>query len=139
APEYKHSTELEGSLRGSETILLAEDDERVRNLVRKVLGSYGYQILEAANGAVALSICEDTAEPIHLLLTDVVMPEMSGRDLADHFKHLRPDSKVLYMSGYTDESIVHHGVLDADASFIQKPFAPDSLARKVREILDMTE
>jgi len=139
APEYKRSTEPERSLRGSETILLAEDDEMVRNLVRTVLGTYGYQILEAVNGAAALSICEDSAEPIHLLLTDVVMPEMSGRDLANRFNHLRPDSKVLYMSGYTDESIVHHGVLDADAYFIQKPFAPDSLARKVREILGMTE
>jgi len=140
APEYQRSPELQISLRGTETILMAEDDDRVRSLVGKVLGGYGYRIIEAANGAAALSICENNdGEPIHLLLTDVIMPEMSGRDLADRFNLLRPDSKVLYMSGYTDEAIVHHGVLDADASFIQKPFTPDSLARKVREILGLTE
>ena len=121
---------------GTETILLVEDDEVVRKLVSEVLDNEGYRLLEAANGIAALSICAQYEEPIHLLLTDVVMPEMSGRDLADRLVPQRPEMKVLFMSGYTDDVIVHHGVLDAGAAFIQKPFAPDVLARKVRDVLD---
>jgi DNA-binding NtrC family response regulator len=126
-------------LRGTETILLAEDEEMVRKLARQVLEMYGYRVLEAANGGAALLICERHDEPIHLLITDVVMPEVSGRELSDRLSQLRPDMRVLYMSGYTDDAIVHQGVLDEGANFIQKPFAPDTLARKVREVLDQPE
>ena len=136
AQEYKPSHEVEESLDGTEIILLAEDDERVRGLVRAVLEGYGYQVLEAEDGSAALSVSERHEGLIHLLLTDVVMPKMSGRELADQLAESRPEMKVLYMSGYTDESIVHHGVLDANTPFIQKPFEPEALARKVRELLD---
>jgi two-component system, cell cycle sensor histidine kinase and response regulator CckA len=135
AQDYKRSTEVEEVFHGTETILLAEDEEMVRNLAREVLETYGYHVLEAANGGSALLICERHQEPIQLLITDVVMPEMSGRELADRLSQLRPEMKVLYMSGYTDNAIVHQGVLDAGANFIQKPFAPQQLARKVREVL----
>jgi len=121
---------------GTETILLVEDDEMVRKLVNEVLDNEGYRLLEAANGVAALSICAQYEEPIHLLLTDVVMPEMSGRGLANRLAAVRPELKVLYMSGYTDDVIVHHGVLDEGTEFIQKPFTPDVLARKIREVLD---
>ena len=120
----------------TETILLVEDDEVVRKLVSEVLDNEGYRLLEAANGVAALSICAQYEEPIHLLLTDVVMPEMSGRELANRLAAVRPELKVLYMSGYTDDVIVHHGVLDEGTEFIQKPFTPDVLARKIREVLD---
>ncbi len=119
-----------------ETILLVEDDEVVRKLVSEVLDNEGYRLLEAANGVAALSICAQYEERIHLLLTDVIMPEMSGRALADRLVPQYPEMKVLFMSGYTDDVIVHHGVLDAGTAFIQKPFAPDVLARKVRDVLD---
>ena len=121
---------------GKETILLVEDDEVVRNLVSEVLDNEGYRLLEAANGVAALSICAQYEERIHLLLTDVIMPEMSGRDLADRLVPQHPEMKVLFMSGYTDDVIADHGVLDAGTAFIQKPFAPDVLARKVRDVLD---
>ncbi len=134
--EYRRRDEVEEAVRGTETVLLAEDEEVVLRLAREVLETYGYRVLEAANGGAALLICERHEEPIHLLITDVVMPEMSGRELADRLASLRPDMKVLYMSGYTDNAIVHQGVLDEEANFIQKPFAPRLLARKVREVLD---
>lgn len=136
AQAYKPHHEVEENLGGTETILLAEDDERVRGLVRAVLEGYGYRVLEAEDGDAALSVSERSADPIHLLLTDVVMPKMSGRELADRLARSRPEMRVLYVSGYTDEAVVHHGVLDADTPFLQKPFEPDALARKVREVLD---
>ena len=119
-----------------ETILLVEDDEVVRKLVSEVLDNEGYRLLEAANGVAALSICAQYEERIHLLLTDVIMPEMSGRALADRLVPQHPEMKVLFMSGYTDDVIADHGVLDAGTAFIQKPFAPDVLAKKVRDVLD---
>jgi CheY-like chemotaxis protein len=127
---------LSDTLRGTETVLLVEDDEFVRRLVHEVLENYGYRLLDAANGVEALSASEQSEMPIHLLVTDVVMPGISGREVADRLAALRPEIKVLFMSGHTDEAIIHHGMLDADAAFIQKPFAPDALARKVREVLD---
>jgi len=110
AQDYKRSTEVEEIFHGTETILLAEDEEMVRNLAREVLETYGYHVLEAANGGSALLICERHQALIQLLITGVVMPEMSGRELADRLSQLRPEMKVLYMSGYTDNAIVPRGV-----------------------------
>jgi two-component system, cell cycle sensor histidine kinase and response regulator CckA len=134
--EYKRYREVEEPVYGNEVILLAEDDLRVRNLLREALEGYGYRVLEAEDGSAALSVSERYEGPIHLLLTDVVMPKISGRELADRIVESRSEIKVLYMSGYTDESIVHHGVLDAGTPFIQKPFEPVALARKIRKLLD---
>ena len=120
---------------GTATILLAEDEKMVRNLARDSLKMHGYTVLEAANAAEALLICQQYEGPIHLLLTDVVMPRMSGRELAEQLLRSRPDTRVLYMSGYTNRAIVHHGVLDGDIAFIGKPFTPDGLVLKVAKVL----
>lgn len=122
--------------RGTETILLVEDEEALRNLLVDILADEGYIILPAASGTEALEICAAHAEPIHLLVTDVVMPGMGGRQLVENLTATRPAMKILYMSGYTDNAIVHHGVLDAGTAFLQKPFTPVSVLRKVREVLD---
>ena len=121
---------------GTETILVAEDDDTVRQLTRELLEIYGYNVLEASNGGSALLLCERYEEPIHLLLTDVIMPEMSGHELTTRLAQLHPEMKVLYMSGHTEDVIVNRGVLIEGTAFIQKPFAPDALARRVREVLD---
>jgi len=136
AEEYKRPVTLTVLPEGNETILLVEDDEMVRRLARDVLKTSGYQVLEAASGSVARQICEQNKEVIHLLLTDVVMPEMSGREVVNRLLPLHPEMRVLYMSGYAENSIVHHGVLDEGISFIAKPFSPQALTLKVREILD---
>jgi signal transduction histidine kinase/DNA-binding NarL/FixJ family response regulator len=120
----------------AETILLVEDALRVRAVVREILEMNGYNILEARHGVEALEISERHRGPIHLMVTDVVMPQMSGRELAQRLQPLRPDMKVLYMSGYTDDAIVRHGVLGAGIAFLAKPFTPDALALKVREVLE---
>ena len=122
--------------RGNETILVVEDEEEVRKLSGRILRRQGYRVLEASNGGEALIFCEQQKEPVHLILTDVVMPEISGRQLEERLRKVRQDFKVLYMSGYTDNTIAHHGVLEKGVNYIQKPFTPDALARKVREILD---
>jgi signal transduction histidine kinase/CheY-like chemotaxis protein len=121
---------------GSETILLVEDEVAVRKLAGEMLRRYGYTVLQSESGPEALDLLAGYAGPLHLLLTDVVMPGMSGRQLSERLQALRPGLRVLYMSGYTDNAIVHHGVLDRGVAFLQKPFTPDSLARKVRESLD---
>jgi signal transduction histidine kinase/ActR/RegA family two-component response regulator len=121
---------------GTETVLLVEDEEMVRRMAHEILLMNGYQVLESSHGAEALDTCREHRGPIHLMLTDVVMPRMSGRELAEHAATLRPEMRVLYMSGYTDDSIVHHGVLDEGMAFIEKPFTPNSLAHKVRAALD---
>ena len=123
--------------RGSETILLVEDEDVVRGLARQILEEAGYNVLDARGGDEAIRLCRDLRGPIDLLLTDVVMPEASGKEVADRLTKLRPATCVLYMSGYTDDAIVHHGVVDSDVEFIQKPFTPVALAQKVREVLDL--
>ena len=120
---------------GSETILLVEDEEGVRASVVEALVDRGYRVLVASSGEEALAASAKEPQTIHLMVTDVVMPGMSGRQLAERMASLRPKMKVLFMSGYTDDAIVSHGVLGAGVNFIQKPFAPMSLARKVREVL----
>ncbi|QEG30215.1 Blue-light-activated protein [Gemmata obscuriglobus] len=122
--------------RGSETVLLAEDEDGVRRLAKMVLQRAGYTVLEAHHGGEALRICEQHEGPIHLLATDVVMPNMGGRQAAERLRAMRPEMKVLFLSGYTDDTVVRHGVLEAEVAFLQKPFSPDALAQKVREVLD---
>jgi len=136
AQEYKRAFELDHLVHGTETILLVEDEEMLRKLVHQTLSTYGYQVLDAANGEDALSLARQHQGSIHLLLTDVIMPSISGREVAGRLLESRPATRVLFMSGYTDDAIVHQGVLDQSANFIQKPFDPDALARKVREVLD---
>jgi PAS domain S-box-containing protein len=122
--------------RGSETILLVEDQEQVRNVASGILGRRGYRVVVAQSAREALLLCEKQRAGIQLLLTDVVMPDMGGAELAQRMATMQPDMKVLFMSGYTDDSIVRHGVLQSEMAFLQKPFTPDSLLRKVREAID---
>jgi PAS domain S-box-containing protein len=122
---------------GSETILLVEDEEGIRSLVRGILQARGYTVLEAGRPLEALEISKMFEGPIHLLFTDVVMPQMSGREVAEKISAGRPTTKVLYMSGYTDHAIAHHGVLNPGVPFLQKPFTPQALTQKVREVLDI--
>jgi CheY-like chemotaxis protein len=122
--------------RGSETILLVEDEEIVRAVARQVLEQAGYTVLEAANGKVALLTLAGHAGPVDLVVSDVVMPHMSGRELVDQLKTEWPNIRALLMSGYTDDAVVRHGILSAETSFIQKPFSASDLANKVRETLN---
>jgi CheY-like chemotaxis protein len=122
---------------GKETVLVVEDEEGVRTLVRDILEQSGYLVLEASHGAQALETSERHPGPIHLFVTDVVMPEMSGRELVQRLAILRPASKVLFMSGYTANAVVHRGALESETEFLQKPFTAATLTRKVRDILDM--
>ena len=142
-PSVEGSTEFQqGSAdarcppRGNETILVVEDEDGVRTLTRHVLVERGYAVLEASDGDEALSVADRHQGPIHLLMTDVVMPGPGGRELADRILATRPGTKVLYVSGYTDDAIVRHGVLEEQVSFLQKPFSTLALACKVREVLD---
>jgi CheY-like chemotaxis protein len=122
--------------RGLETILVAEDEPVVRRMVCRILESQGYVVLAAEDGAAALELQEQYRGPIHLLLTDVIMPKVNGKELRERLRALRPETKALYMSGYADAVIARHGVLDEDAGFLQKPFSLWDLAKKVREALE---
>jgi CheY-like chemotaxis protein len=122
--------------RGSETVLLVEDEDGVRALMRQVLHKHGYNVLESRHGGEAFLMCERHSGKIDLLLTDVVLEQMSGRELAERLIKVRPEMKVLYVSGYADDAIVHHGVLNAGVAFLQKPFTTEALARKIRYVLD---
>jgi CheY-like chemotaxis protein len=124
------------SLHGTETVLLVEDEDPVRATMRAVLTRFGYNVLEAENGGEALLICEKQPAPIHLLIADVVMPRMSGRELAERLAPMRPEMKVLFVSGYGEHAAVARGALAPDAPLFRKPITPDALARKVREVLD---
>jgi CheY-like chemotaxis protein len=120
---------------GSETVLLVEDEESVRQLVRETLESKGYKVLEADHGEAALQLAADHAAEIDILITDVVMPGMSGRELSARLSATCPHTKVLYLSGYTEDAIAHEGVLESGTAFLQKPFTLQMLSRKVREVL----
>jgi len=137
APVHRSATvETVPPVRASGTVLVVEDEGELRSLATEVLGIAGYSVLSAGGPNEALEVARGHTGPIHLLLTDVVMPEMSGRDLADRLAPARPEMKVLYMSGYTDDAIVHHGVLDPRTVLLTKPFTPDALTRMVAEVMN---
>ena len=127
---------LSKQLTGSETILLVEDEAAVRDTAAQILQLQGYSVIQAADADEAMRVCETFANEIHLVVSDVVMPRVSGRQLVERLRHLRPQIKVLYISGYTDDAIIHHGIVGGEMPFLQKPFTKDALARKVREVLD---
>ncbi|HWB76470.1 MAG TPA: response regulator [Nannocystaceae bacterium] len=136
APQPVDAPRSDGAeLRGHETILLVEDDPQVRALAKSVLRRYGYHVLDAQTGGDALLLAEQHAGAIDLLLTDVVMPRISGRELTERLHAIRPGLRALYMSGYTDDAVIRHGVLEANVAFLQKPFTALSLVRKIREVL----
>ena len=122
--------------RGAETVLLVEDEKAVRKIARMALQSHGYTVLEADGGAEAIRLAQTHPGEIHLLVSDVVMPEMGGRLVLDEVRKYRPGLRVLFMSGYTDDAVLLHGVVEATDAFIQKPFTPLGLARKVREVIN---
>jgi two-component system cell cycle sensor histidine kinase/response regulator CckA len=126
----------EGMPRGTETILLVEDDQVVRNIVRTLLKGAGYVVFEAPNGADAIHIADDYGDTIHLLLTDIIMPGMNGKALAENLLSKRPGMRVIFASGYAEDVIVHYGILDPGIAFMQKPFTSRTLVSKVREVLD---
>jgi len=123
-------------LRGSETVLVVEDEALVLDLVREVLTGYGYTVLAAAHGEEGLRVLSSHPGPIHLLLTDVVLPMMGGTDLAERAAALRPETRILFMSGHPEDTVIRHGVPGRPGEYLQKPFNPDAVARKVRETLD---
>jgi CheY-like chemotaxis protein len=130
------SVSVPGLMPGSETILLVEDEQLVRELTEEMLQECGYLVMTASDGEAGLLLSQQFAGRIDLMITDVVMPRMSGRELAEQVAILRPETRVLFMSGYTDDSIVRHGILEEDVAFLQKPFSPELLAAKARELLD---
>ena len=137
--ETKPKAPVAVSTRGNETVLVVEDEEPLRKLAREFLEANGYRALEAGCGEEALRLAEKFEGPIHLLMTDMVMPGMSGRELAERLGASRPETKVLYMSGYTDDAMVHLRGFHPGRLFLQKPFTLDTLARKLREVLQASE
>jgi PAS domain S-box-containing protein len=126
----------ESGSRGFETVLVVEDEGSVRALASRILRERGYSVLEASGSKEAVDVAREYAKEIHLVLTDVIMPDMSGRELVSWLEAVRPGIKALYISGYTDDAIVHHGMLDSNVAFLQKPFTVEGLSRKVREVID---
>jgi two-component system cell cycle sensor histidine kinase/response regulator CckA len=135
---YKPKEIAPAAAKGTETILLVEDEDAVRTMISRVLQGSGYRVLEACQGKEAIEVCRKHPGLIHLMVTDVIMPQMSGRELAERLATVRPEMKVLFMSGYPDKAIVHHGVLDPGTAFLQKPFTLTALENKVREVLEPT-
>ena len=136
APSASPPSSTASGLAGRETVLLVEDEDQVRALAASILQKVGYRVLQARHAREAIALAAEELGPIDLLLTDVVMPEMAGPLLARRLVALRPGMRVLFMSGYTDDAIVRHGILEAGVPFLQKPFVPEALARRVREALD---
>jgi two-component system, cell cycle sensor histidine kinase and response regulator CckA len=134
-PPAAEADPAEAASPGSGTVLLVEDHPSVRALARRILERNGYRVREAATGGEALQLCEGYDGPLDLLLTDVVMPRMSGRELAERLQEIRPGLPVLFMSGYAEDEIAHRGVLEPGTHFIEKPFSPEAFARKVQEVL----
>jgi len=134
-PDWPGNMEPKLLPKGSESILVVEDEPAVRTLAVLILRQSGYQVQESSNAFEALELIRK-CEPFHLVLTDVIMPQMSGKALCDQIMSQRPYTKVLLMSGYTDDALAHHGVLDEELSFLEKPFSPAQLTRKVRDVLD---
>jgi CheY-like chemotaxis protein len=137
--EAAHPQEASVPSTGSETILLVEDEPSLRMIAREILEENGYRVLDAGGGAEGLEIVRRHADPIHLLITDVVMPGMNGRALAESSTAARPQMKVLYMSGYTDDVIAQHGVLEPGTAFLGKPFTAQALLRRVRDVLGLPD
>ncbi len=131
------TTRTSRNIGGTETLLLVEDEDSVREVAREILLSHGYTVPEARDGIEALDVCRRIRGTLDLLLTDVIMPRMNGRELAERILTMRPGTRVLYMSGYPGSAIAHHGVLDVGESYLQKPFTLDALLGKVREVLDV--
>jgi two-component system cell cycle sensor histidine kinase/response regulator CckA len=125
-----------GPSRRNETVLVVDDEAAVRSAVREILQEAGCIVLQAGSGEEALRICTGQEGPIHLLLTDVIMPGMNGPEVAQRLARMRPEMRVLYMSGYSDDALIRRGVVPQSAAFLQKPFMPDALAHKVRVVLD---
>jgi hypothetical protein len=139
ADEITATTAVQASaatLTGSEIVLLVEDDAAVRPIARRVLERNGYTVLEAHDGRDALRVADQYRQPIQLLVTDMVMPEMSGSEVWTALKRKRPELRVLFMSGYTNDDMIRRGLLDSDSAFLQKPFTPADLARAARDVLD---
>jgi two-component system cell cycle sensor histidine kinase/response regulator CckA len=126
-------------IRGSETILVVEDEGYLREMIDETLSSFGYAVITASGAQKAISLCNKYKNKINCILTDVIMPKMDGRQFIDSIKPLYPKTKVLFMSGYTDDEVLRHGIYDMETDFIQKPFTPVDLVRKIREILDRKE
>lgn len=122
-------------LRGSETVLLVEDEASLRELLREALEANGYSVLEARDGAEALQIARAHAGPIQIMVTDVIMPGMTGPKIVEHVAQTRPEMKALYISGYSDESVIRHGLIGPGRAFLSKPFGPEVLLRRLRELL----
>jgi len=127
-----------GMPKGTETILVVEDDEPVRALIRRVLISCGYEVMEAKNGIEALEAIDACSRPIHLVVTDVIMPQLGGPELADHLKRMLPTARVIFLSGYATTAIVQHGIVQQGVEFMEKPFTPEQLAQRVRQVLEST-
>ncbi len=127
---------MDSAPHGTETLLIVEDEQAVRELAARILRDRGYRVLEAASGQEALQMAQEYMGTIQLVLTDVVMPGISGRNLVSRLEESRPTIKSLFVSGYTDNAIVHHGILDSNVAFLQKPFTVERIIRKVREVLN---